>query len=232
MIKFREKDVHVYSADVGNDGGIDLDGCWHILSSAEKAQAKRFHFDLHRHRYIRAHGQLRRILALYLDTPPENILIETESRGKPFVASHNIHFNMSHSADIAVFAVTGRGTIGIDVELFDRKVEIDELSRYYYTLTEQQALALLPEKERREMFFWLWTAKEARMKVTGEGLALDPRLIDVVIEEGRLKSYRLPMEPKASLMAVFLDDLQGACTVAGLFAPVVKLRSLDGIYLA
>ena len=229
MMVFEEENTHIYHADIGETGRHDLEHYWRALSAGEKARAGRFRFDLHRNRYIRAHGQMRHILASYINVPADDIPIETRHRGKPFLAAHGIYFNMSHSADTAVFAVTRSGEIGIDVEMFDRKVEIDDLSRHYYTESEQDALAELSGTARRELFFWLWTAKEARMKVTGEGLALDPRHIDVEIEAGQPVAYRKPSAPKASLAPVILSELTGACSVAGLFLPRLAVKSLDDL---
>ncbi|MZR30616.1 4'-phosphopantetheinyl transferase family protein [Sneathiella litorea] len=229
MMAFGQKNTHIYHADIGENGPLDFSNCWQALSPAEKARAERFRFDLHRNRYVRAHGRMRHILSAYLDIAPADISIQTGHRGKPFIEAGDIYFNMSHSADTAVFAVTQSGEIGIDIEMFDRKVEIDDLSRHYYTEAEQMALSGLQETARRELFFWLWTAKEARMKVTGEGLALDPRHIDVTIEAGQLVAYRKPDEPKASLVPVKLMEIAGACSVAGLFEPNLAIKSLDDI---
>lgn len=230
MIAFEQENTHIYHADISEMGPIDYSRCWQVLTPVEQARAERFRFDLHRNRYVRAHGQIRYILAAYMDVAPSEIGIQTGDRGKPFIPSHDIYFNMSHSADTAVFAVTRSGEIGIDVEMFDRKVEIDDLSRHYYTASEQGALARLQEAtDRRELFFWLWTAKEARMKVTGEGLALDPRHIDVAIEAGRPFAYRKPDEPKASLAPIEFTKFAGACSVAGLFDPRPAVKSLADI---
>ena len=226
MIEFGDEDTHVYHADISDAGSLDLENCWRVLSGVEKARAERFHFDLHRHRFVRARGQMRLILAAYLDLPADAIPIKTEAQGKPFIDAKELYFNMSHSKDVAVFALSNRGHVGIDVELFDRKVEIDDLSRHYYTSSEQEVLASLAGMERSQMFFWLWTAKEARMKVTGEGLALDPRHIDVVVEDGWPSAYRRPLEPWASLVPVVLENLGGACTVAGLFQPNLAVKRL------
>ena len=225
-MEFDRENTHVYYADIGEEGDLDLNRCWMALSDAEKARAGRFRFDLHRHRYVRAHGQMRHILATYLDAPADRIPIETGHRGKPFISTEKIYFNMSHSADTGVFVVTRSGEIGIDVEMFDRKVEVDDLSRHYYTPSEQAHLASFDGANRRELFFWLWTAKEARMKVTGEGLALDPRHIDVEIVAGKPVSYLLPERPKASLAHVVLPELAGACSVAGLFTPLLDIKTL------
>ena len=230
MITFGQENTHIYHIDIGEGGPLDYDRCWSALTPAEQARAERFRFDLHRNRYVRAHGHVRHILAAYMDVSPSEIALQTGPRGKPFIPSHDLYFNMSHSADTAVYAVTRSGEIGIDVEMFDRKVEIDDLSRHYYTETEQDALAALTEASvRRELFFWLWTAKEARMKVTGEGLALDPRHIDVAIEAGRPVAYRTPAEPMACLAPMEISELAGACSVAGLFKPRLAVRSMEDI---
>jgi len=226
---FEQNSVHVFHADIGAEGAIDLDHCWEILGDAERTRANRFRYDLHRERYVRAHGQLRMILAHYLGQPDGAISIETKKGGKPYVASGDLHFNMSHSADTAVYGISRAGHIGIDVELFDRRVEVDELSAHYYTGAEQEILSAMGSVERHKAFFWLWTAKEARMKLTGEGLALDPRKIDVVVNEGKPHSYRLPTDPLAHLAAVELPDFAGACTVAGLHQPLCEVKSLEAL---
>ncbi len=226
MPGFEIENTHIYHADIGDSGPLDISQCWQALSSEEKARADRFRFDLHRNRYVRAHGQMRHILAAYIDLPANRIAIETGARGKPFISGHKIYFNMSHSADSGVFVVSRSGEVGIDVEMFDRKVEIEDLSRHYYTDAENAVLARLEGQARREMFFWLWTAKEARMKVTGEGLALDPREIDVVVDAGQPVGYRKPHQPVARLKTVELSGLAGACSVAGLFDPRLRVKSL------
>src|SRR5687768_11242789 len=45
-----------------------------LLSADEKERAARFHFALHRRRYIAAHGCLRRILGAYLRLDPREVV--------------------------------------------------------------------------------------------------------------------------------------------------------------
>ena len=221
--------VHVFHADIGKEGPIDLDLCWRIIGDAERIRAERFRYDLHRERYVKAHGHLRQILAAYLGVPQEQVAIAVQKGGKPFIPEAGLHFNMSHSADTAVYAVSAKGSIGIDVELFDRRVEIEDLSAHYYTPSEQSVLSSLDQKARRESFFWLWTAKEARMKLTGEGLALDPRKIDVGMEAGLPKQYLTPQDPAATLATVSLPGLAGACTVAGHLPISIEVKELSDL---
>jgi|TARA_R100000005_G_scaffold96723_2_gene86737 4'-phosphopantetheinyl transferase len=227
MVAFGAENTHIYHAGIGDMQGVALPACWSVLNAAEQARAERFRFDIHRNRYIRAHGVLRHILARYMNVPADQLFFETGERGKPFLRDGGLYFNMSHSADMAAYAISREGEIGIDIEMFDRKVEIDDLSRHYYTTAEQGELAVLDEQSRRSLFFHLWTAKEARMKVTGEGLALDPREIDVEIEGGQLIGYRRPEQPKAGLQQVALAGVKGACSVAALFDPRAMVKPLE-----
>ncbi|TNE41612.1 MAG: 4'-phosphopantetheinyl transferase superfamily protein [Alphaproteobacteria bacterium] len=232
MIGFERNSLHLYWTDIGDEGGLAYERCWQVLSPSEKARAERFHFDIHRNRFVRANGQLRAILSGYLGIPAGEIELSAAARGKPFIEGAGIRFNMSHSSDIAVYAVSME-EVGVDVELFDRDVEIEDLARHYYTEAEQEVLLnLADEREKQELFFWLWTAKEARMKVTGEGLALDPRRIDVRIVAGRPHAYHKPETPATSLLPVEINGLGGACCVAGLSVPpVLEIRALGDLMM-
>jgi 4'-phosphopantetheinyl transferase len=224
-------EVHVFQADISPEGLVDLDLCWKLLGEVERTRAERFRYDLHRDRYVRAHGQLQIVLADYLNMGGGRVAIETKAGGKPFIPGHDIQFNMSHSADVAVNAITMVDAIGIDVELFDRRVEVDDLSAHYYTQAEQNLLSGLSTEERHQAFFWLWTAKEARMKLTGEGLALDPRNIDVGFQANRPATYKLPLAPLAHPLPVQFDNFEGACTVAGFSKLNPVVRSMEDLLL-
>nr|MCU0624624.1 hypothetical protein [Gemmatimonadaceae bacterium] len=88
-----------------------------LLSPAERARADRFRFARDRHRYLVAHDAMRRILGAALGVAPGALVFDHGPQGKPALAgSPGVHFNLSHSEDLAVLAVTTRGPIGVDVE--------------------------------------------------------------------------------------------------------------------
>ena len=55
-------------------------------------------------RFVAARGILRNLLCGFTGVAPQKLHFEYGFNGKPSLADHHIHFNISHSADLAVFA--------------------------------------------------------------------------------------------------------------------------------
>jgi len=143
----------------------------------EKNRAERFKFDIHRKRFIASHGFVRAVLAKYLSVKANEIEYFIGEQGKPFLSDSNqnkLQFNLSHTQDVAILAVTKSAAVGIDIEHKDRKTDWKGICKRFFTEPEQQALFSLPDKQQRNTFFDLWTRKEAYMKVLGTGLSLSP----------------------------------------------------------
>jgi len=148
-----------------------------MLSDEEKSRAERFKFDIHRSRFIASHGFTRCVLGLYLSINARELTYKKGKQGKPYISNSNnsnIQFNLSHTEDIAILALTQGVDTGIDIECNKRKTDWQGIVSRFFTASEQQALFLLPEEQQRDAFFQLWTRKEAYMKVLGTGLSLAP----------------------------------------------------------
>ena len=97
------------------------------------------------------------------------------THGKPILAKNNSHpplqFNVSHSHHLGLyaFAYSDYG-IGIDLELIRPISNIISLAKRFFTEKEASYLESLSPQEQIETFFRFWTAKEAYLKATGEGL--------------------------------------------------------------
>jgi 4'-phosphopantetheinyl transferase len=145
------------------------------LSDTERRRAERFHFDRDRDRFIARHGLLRRILASYLGIAPARISLANESRGKPVLADSTaqdpLHFNLTHSDGLALFAVSRLAPVGIDVERVKPIPDADQVAARFFSPQENVALHTLPGAQMVEGFFNCWTRKEAYLKATGEGIA-------------------------------------------------------------
>lgn len=81
-----------------------------------------------------------------------------------------IQFNLAHSQDLALVAVTRLGPVGVDVEQLQPINDAAELGRQFFSERESTILDALPIAERPAAFFNLWTRKEALLKATGEGI--------------------------------------------------------------
>ena len=71
-----------------------------------------------------------------------------------------------------------------------------------------------PLPDQSDLFFRIWTAKEARMKVTGEGLYLDPRDIELTFKEGMPVGYKKPSSPNIVLRSFDLEECNASAAIA------------------
>ena len=144
------------------------------LAPDEAARAARYSHDRERHRFIAARGQLRAALGRCLATDPARLEFTYSPQGKPALAGDfgrkALHFNLSHSRDLALLGVTRAGPIGVDVEQIRRLSDFDGLVSRFFSARERAGFAAVPEDQRPVVFFNLWTRKEAWLKATGEGL--------------------------------------------------------------
>jgi 4'-phosphopantetheinyl transferase len=165
-------EVHVWCASLADP--TDISFFQAQLSSDERARAQRFKFSKDRERFVVSHGILRQILALYVQVTARELELAATVNGKPELASlsqeRTVRFNMSHSRDLALFAVTRAAEVGIDIEYNDETFAFDEVARRFFSIGENAALHSLPLPMRREGFFRCWTCKEALVKAKGTGL--------------------------------------------------------------
>ena len=95
---------------------LDAEGNWLPPTPAETGNAARLVSGPLRRRYLRSHAALRAILGAYTSTPLDFAMAE---HGKPYLlACPDLRFNLSHSHDMALVAVTRGIEIGVDVERF------------------------------------------------------------------------------------------------------------------
>ena len=154
-----------------------------LLVPDEMKRAARFHFDRDRERYVVGRGTLRLLLGKYLNTAAQDITFCYGAQGKPCLAApadaSGLHFNLSHSADRALLAVSRGRQVGVDIEAVRPNVDCEVLAQTYFSPAEREALFGLPQAERAAAFFRLWTRKESYLKALGGGLMLPLDSFDV-----------------------------------------------------
>lgn len=159
-----------------------------ILSPQEQSRAERFHSSSHRSRFIVAHGALRMILADYAHTDPMRLSFVAGRHGKPALDhesnARGIRFNLSHSGDMAVIAVTLGHEVGIDIERIEPGKADLAIAERYFSSREIATLRNLPAVDQEVAFFTCWTRKEAYIKGRGDGLFIPLRDFDVSLTPG------------------------------------------------
>ncbi|HEY2251628.1 MAG TPA: 4'-phosphopantetheinyl transferase superfamily protein [Planctomycetaceae bacterium] len=156
-----------------------------LLPADEEARAARYLFDKHRRRFIACRGQVRRILAAYLNADAIEISFRHGARGKPALAApwmdSQIQFNVSNSHELALCAVCLDRDLGVDVEYVQRPTEIDGLAERFFAPREVDTLRSLPDDQRIRAFFHCWTRKEAVLKAVGIGLGMPLNQVEVTL---------------------------------------------------
>jgi len=169
-----------------------------MLSPAEAARAARFGTPVLRARYISGRATLRMLLARWLDIDPRLVKLARGERGRPYIDAVDApDFNVSHTRDAALIAISGSMRIGVDVERRDRSVDATRLARKFLTPREQAAMARCEGDAAREYFLRLWTCKESMSKATGDGLAapMSRLSVDVSGEHLHLHDGPAPYAP-------------------------------------
>jgi 4'-phosphopantetheinyl transferase len=173
-------EVHLWQADLGGEAAqVQRYAQW--LSLDEQERAQRFRFEQHRRRFICARGILRSLLSQYLNHhSPENpisaaaIQLSYDAHGKPQLASLSdilpLHFNLSHSGDLALYGFSLHVPLGIDVEFLRSVSDVAQLAHRFFTPNECDAIDHSPPEQQQALFFQTWTRKEAILKATGIGL--------------------------------------------------------------
>ena len=219
-------EVHIWTVSIL---GIrsQLDQLKSLLTKEEAAKMSFYEFEHTQHSYIATQAVLRVMLSLYLDIKPGEVKLGARSKGKPFlIHDRPIFFNLSNSDGLCVFAFSGDGEVGIDLERIREMSDIEQLIQKNLTNREKEYVLKDPDKKLRR-FFRFWTYKESYLKAIGEGMRLTPDNLEFSVEEGkiRLRSVNYGYERTDWQLKEFTRD--GNFTGTLTFAPRgLKIREM------
>jgi len=145
-----------------------------VLSSHERERGDGFPSDAHRRQFIVGRATLRLILGAFIGAPASALAFAFGTDGKPALAQpysqSGIEFNLAHSGDWVVCAITRGRAVGIDIERTRRVASVAHIARFLFSSAEQHALAMVGARCRERTFFDIWTRKEACVKAKGRSL--------------------------------------------------------------
>ncbi len=162
--------LHVWRLDLTPTRAQSAPRTW--LSADERQRADRFKDGSDAARFVRVRSGVRAILGRYLDADPQALRFLYGTQGKPRLAQPHawLCFNLSHSRDLALVAVTRMRAVGVDVERIYPRQKLDQIARRVFT--REQLLRM--DRSRGDAwlreFFENWTALEARLKARGLGI--------------------------------------------------------------
>ena len=170
-IRIRPGNVHLWLAAIVQSAG-DLESLWNLLSDEEKSRANNIPKEK-RNCFVASRGILRLILGRYLKGEPSKIQFSYRGE-KPSLTQEfqelGIKFNLSHSGDLAVYAVALSQEVGVDLQQVCSTPQADHIATRFFTNEEKEMLSKLAGNRKQLAFFRIWTRKEAYLK--GKGLSL------------------------------------------------------------
>jgi 4'-phosphopantetheinyl transferase len=151
---------------------------WYRQMSKEKQnQVDKLRLEADKKRTVAGEMLARKAVAEYSGVKAEDIIFAISESGKPYIENSKFEFNISHSGDYAVCAVN-ETPIGIDIEKL-RPVDLRvakrvcneaELIYLFGFPPKENEFVYTEDKELITRFFEIWTAKEAYVKLTGQGI--------------------------------------------------------------
>ncbi|MEM7120950.1 MAG: 4'-phosphopantetheinyl transferase superfamily protein [Pseudomonadota bacterium] len=172
-------DVHVWLAEP-EAFLVSLESVDQALALLDADEQRRYHafrFDRDRRVFLAAHLLLRTRLSLYAPVAPGAWTFEKNAFGRPEVAgglleADGLRFNLSHTNGLVACAITRSADVGIDVESLSRPTPGLDIAERFFSPDEFAMLQKAPADEQHQLFFAIWTLKEAYIKARGMGLSL------------------------------------------------------------
>jgi len=150
----------------------------HALSAEERSRASRYHFPHDAQCFMRCRAALRALLGRYLALSPSELVFRSGRFGKPRLETP-LHFNVSHSQDLALMAFTTVGPAGVDLEAVTHDLPAVDLATYFTDSESNLVCQADSHPDQIRTFLRLWTRKEAVLKAAGCGLSMPLHSIDV-----------------------------------------------------
>jgi 4'-phosphopantetheinyl transferase len=150
---------------------------WAWLTQEERARAERLVRPRDGRRFVVCRGALRAIVGGLLGLAPDEVRFRAGPGGKPVLSPDGgggrppLHFNVTHSGELALVAVDWTRELGVDVEKARPISEAARIVRSYFTEAETEQFHRFDEDARPAAFIRGWTRKEAILKAKGVGLA-------------------------------------------------------------
>jgi 4'-phosphopantetheinyl transferase len=166
--------VHVWFTQFSAIPAPALAGYQGLMNCAEQDRNLRYKRGTLRDADAITRALLRTVLSQYEDCPPQRWQFAAHTHGRPYIANPatDLHFNLSHSSEWVVCAVSRIPVIGIDIERCNRNVEVLRLARRFFSPREYRDVLARADEERKHRFFDYWTLKESYIKARGEGISL------------------------------------------------------------
>lgn len=154
--------------------GADCDPAWWtVLDAEERRRAEAFRRDGDRALFAAAHWLARTMLAEATGVAPAALRFARDPGGKPRLTGQQAapDFSLTHTRGLVACAIARDAAIGIDAEYIDRQGWTGAVASTFFAAAEVRQIEAAAGQARIDLFYRLWTLKEAVVKATGAGIA-------------------------------------------------------------
>ncbi|MBL1141026.1 MAG: 4'-phosphopantetheinyl transferase superfamily protein [Proteobacteria bacterium] len=171
-IKLSDQEIHVLLLQLDSFECDDLMFC---LSDDERERANRLKIEEKKKQFIIVRSALRQMLSGLSGMTADKILFSYGEHKKPYIEYlHNdqpVEFNVSHSGNYALIAVTLGCKIGVDIEMINDQIDYRSLSERFFSVKENEEFSKIDIGQQLETFYRVWARKESFIKADGKGVA-------------------------------------------------------------
>jgi 4'-phosphopantetheinyl transferase len=170
-MKVQSARAEVWLTDGDAAGAASLSRFHGWLGPDELARHQRFVREQRRRQFVVGRGLLRMALGRVLNVAPHTICLEERPGMAPrlqLAAAAGVGFSISHSGRWVACAVSTQTALGLDIEMRDASRDIGAMAAQAFDALEMsgwERLQSLPEAQRVDGFYRLWSEKEARFKL-------------------------------------------------------------------
>lgn len=184
MLELSETTIDLWYLDHSGQAFLDAElGQAYLaaLNEQESLRYERLQISAKREQFLTGKFFLRQVLSRYFPISPLDWVFSENEHGKPELtgdfhsesgASAPLAFNLSHSRNMFVVAVSAADNVGVDVEYSARSRLIMELASRHFSVDEIEQLQALTGEQQLARFYHVWTLKEAYVKARGLGLTM------------------------------------------------------------
>jgi 4'-phosphopantetheinyl transferase len=177
--------IHVYLIQFNL---FDSKKCIQYLSEDELIRAGKLKIEEKKDQFVITRSVLRLLLSSAVGKSYQDIEFFYGEHGKPSIKEslnkQPIEFNISHSGNYALIAITLSNKVGVDIEKINSDIDHQSLSKRFFSKQENNELQGIDEGQRGDVFYRIWSQKESFIKATGQGVAFGLERFSVSLEEG------------------------------------------------
>lgn len=137
------------------------------VSEQRKKRVMDYHFDIDKKLSLYGELIIKMGVNIIKKGSIKDIIFSYNDFGKPYLSTEGIYFNLSHTRNYVLCAISTKTEVGVDVEKID--IPPYEIMPRFYHKNEIDYVS--SEQENKSTHFYkVWTKKEAYLKMLGTGL--------------------------------------------------------------